>query len=451
MSMENDHRTEAACLLEQGASYRQRIGLERACSSDDPIFAGFKHGAFSLYFGDAPIYHFDLEGRWQRAFSDGTHYLKGLDATVGALSRIREGRNMVLKRRTLSEIEASGLDETIRATVAELIADLDAGRLARQEPPTHKAQPLAHDDLRSFLARIAAWNVTAWQEHSQRYRLTCGLPPFLPPECQNAVVLQATVGHARGHAFGLAPAAEASTRSPDEFERHARAVALLWGKRLLQSRVIFLAGSELMHRPIDELTVYLDIVGQIFRIKPAQGRAKAESVGAELDERSARFDGVHVFLENFDVRLPDAIAWAELAARGLTRVSLGVESGDPDVRQAFGKHWSDDALRTTVAAIKSAGLGISVLTLVGAGGLERAEPHAGQTRQLIEALDLRHGDFVFLLDENEIRAPGATPPGITLLDGAVWLEQQAKLKQLLTPLKKRGIKVLPYTLEKQWA
>ena len=72
----------------------------------DPIFAGFRPGVFSLYFGDAPIYHFDLEGRWQRAFVAGTHYLKGLDATVQAIDRVREGANLVLKRRTLGYAEA---------------------------------------------------------------------------------------------------------------------------------------------------------------------------------------------------------------------------------------------------------------------------------------------------------------------------------------------------------
>ena len=100
--MADDHPTEAACLLEQGASYRRRIGFETVGTPGDPIFAGFKPGAFSLYFGDAPIYHFDLEGRWQRAFVDGMHYLKGLDATVHAIDRVREGPNLVLKRRNLS-------------------------------------------------------------------------------------------------------------------------------------------------------------------------------------------------------------------------------------------------------------------------------------------------------------------------------------------------------------
>ena len=56
--------TEAACLLHSGALYALRRGF-RTPSGDD-VFVGVKPGAFSIYFGDAPIYHFDLEGRWLR-------------------------------------------------------------------------------------------------------------------------------------------------------------------------------------------------------------------------------------------------------------------------------------------------------------------------------------------------------------------------------------------------
>ena len=114
-----DHRTEAACLLETGALYRKRIGLERTAGDGDPTFAGFKHGAFSLYFGDEPIYHFDLEGRWQRAYIEGIHYLKGLDAEVHAIDRVREGANLVLHRRKLSFGEAGDLDARIRSVALD--------------------------------------------------------------------------------------------------------------------------------------------------------------------------------------------------------------------------------------------------------------------------------------------------------------------------------------------
>ncbi len=134
----------------------------------------------------------------------------------------------------------------------------------------------------------------------------------------------------------------------------------------------------------------------------------------------------------------------------MLRISLGVESGDPDVRSLYDKSWTDDDLVAIVADLKSAGLGVSLLTLVGAGGVERAESHVKLTSQLVDSLDLGAGDFVFLLDENEIRDPKQNPEGLTLLEGPAWSEQQARLKEALHPLKKRGIKVLPYTMEKQW-
>jgi hypothetical protein len=433
-----DHRTEAACLLETGALYRKRVGLEPASGDGDPIFAGFKHGAFSLYFGDAPIYHFDLEGRWQRAFLDGLHYLKGLDADVHEIDRVREGPNMILRRRKLNFGEAADLDARIRSVALDLMAELHSCRLRRGEPPPGKAQSLSDDELHEFLDRISQWDATAWFSHRERYTGTYGPLPFLPPECQNAVVLQATLGHADGRTFGLSAAAEPYVRNVAQFADHAREVAALWRRRLLQSRLIFLAGSDVLHQPLDQIAAYLDVIGSTFPIGPTD------------DQSETRFEGVHVFIDEFSGHRIESEGWRRLAERGLSRVSLGVESGDPHVRAAYGKRWEDDDLRAGVLNAKAAGLGTSVLTLVGAGGVEGAEDHVERTARLIESLELARGDFVFLLDESEIRDPHATPAGLASLDRAAWGEQRGRLKDALGSLKGRGIKVLPYTLEKQW-
>src|SRR4051812_6325806 len=106
--------TEAACLLQTGAMYPRRVGLRPTSGEGEIVFAGFKPGAFSLYFGDEPIAHVDLEGRWQRAFLRGTHYLKGLDTATVALDRVREGANLVLRRRSLDFAETTDLDASIR-------------------------------------------------------------------------------------------------------------------------------------------------------------------------------------------------------------------------------------------------------------------------------------------------------------------------------------------------
>ena len=249
-------------MLETGALYRRRIGLEPAEGPGEPIFAGFKHGAFSLYFGDQPIYHFDLEGRWQRAFIEGIHYLKGLDTDVHAVDRVREGPNLVLRRRKLSVGEATELDARIRSVASDLMVGLGDGRFRRMEPPAGKAQPLSNDGLHEFLERIDRWDAAAWMAHSGRYRETYGPLPFLPPECVNAVVLQATLGHARGRRFGLSKAFEHRVRDTSEFARHARDVAGLWGRRLLQSRTIFLAGGEVLHQPAEQVEAYLEQIAQ---------------------------------------------------------------------------------------------------------------------------------------------------------------------------------------------
>ena len=353
----------------------------------DPIFAGLKQGAFSLYFGDAPMYHFDLEGRWQRAFVEGVHYLKGLDADVHAIDRVREGMNLVLHRRRLGYGEASDLDARVRSVALELLADVGADRVRFRSPPPAKAQPLDRAEIDQFLERISRWDGAAWFAHRERYLGTYGTLPFLPPDCLNAVVLQATLGHAGGRSFGLGPVAEHYLRSSVEFEGHAREVAALWGLRLAQTRVAFLAGGDVLRRPAADVAAYLDTVKQTFSIEPKGSSRTEESV--ERESTVPRIEGIQAFLDEFTSPRPDRSAWREFAARGLARVSLGVESGNRSVRALYGKHWDDEELRSCVADLKAAGIAVSVLTLVGAGGVERSEAHVEQTAGLIESLDLR--------------------------------------------------------------
>jgi hypothetical protein len=212
----------------------------------------------------------------------------------------------------------------------------------------------------------------------------------------------------------------------------------LWSRRLLQSRLIFLAGDDVLHQPVERVEAYLDQIARTFPIDRKD------------DAGEIRFEGVHALLDDFLNLAVDREGWRRLRDRGLNRVSLGVESGDAEVRLLHGKHWAGAEMRKAVGEIKAAGLGVSILTLVGAGAIERARDHVERTAGLIESLELAPGDFVFLLDETEIREPGSHPSLPTPFSRAEWVEQQARLREALGSLKPRGIKVLPYTLEKQW-
>jgi hypothetical protein len=285
--------------------------------------------------------------------------------------------------------------------------------------------------------------------------------PFLPPECANAVVLQATLGQSGHFGSGVAATNTIHYRSPDEFMVHAQEVAKLWGRRLSQARTLFVAGADLLRWPAAELHAYLAKLTKVFPIETnpvsPSPRLRGEGRGEASPDHNQKpladgtfpyFDGAHIFLDDFASRRPDRDDWKQFAAAGLKRASIGIASGDPAIRALYHQHWTDEELRGAFADLKSAGIGASVLTLVGAGGADHAASHVKGTAALINSLDLAPGDFVFLLDENELRGRGELQQ-LTLLHGDAWELEQAKLKQALAGLKDRKIKVLPYTMEKQ--
>ncbi|WP_165252638.1 hypothetical protein [Paludisphaera soli] len=434
-------QNEAACLLETGALYTRREGLQR--EGRDLVFAGFKQGAFSLYFGDAPIYHFDLEGRWQRAYARDRHYLKRLDGAIHEIERMREPGGLVMRRRTLDAADSRRLDEEIRAVAHELIADLDRDGGRRLDPPDGKARPISDDELRDFLGRIASWDARAWESHEGSGRRVYRELPFLPPDCPNAVVVQASLGDRDGRSFAGAPVRDHEVRDPEAFEKHVRDVARLYGRRLLQTRTAFLADADVLRLPGADVLAYLDVVGRELRPE--------SEAGVDADPREPWIDSVHAFLDDFERPVVDAETLRRAYDRRLTRIALGVESGAPELRRLYGKGWADADLKSFAAHAKAAGMELSVLTLVGAGGKDRRAEHVERTRGLIESLLLTRGDLVFLLDEREIAGPDDDGMRFDPLDDEEWKEQLALLRQGLSSLRERGVKVVPYSLVKQFA
>jgi hypothetical protein len=420
------HPTEAAVLLDAGVLYGRRLLFQPR--EGDPIFVGFKSGAFSIYVGDTPFYHLDLEGRWQRALVDGVHYLKALDTTVQSIDRVREGKNLVLKRRTLSPPESDALDARIRSDAEQLRRNIADGRLTRIEP-TAKGVPIAPSELAAFLDRIVSWDAPAWREQRERYHATYRALPFVPPDCTSPVILQATLG---GH-----------QRTPEQFDDHARAVSALLGRRVEQCKTVFLGGPDVLLQPSSDIRAYLEIGARHLPITTHPERRHPDPTGATPHT----LDGIHAFLDQFRHEMD----WAPLRARGLVRVSIGIESGDPHVRSLYGKTWPDDALRASVSAMKAAGIGVSPLVFLGAGGSEHAAAHLAATSTLIASLDLGPGDIVALVDAEEVRALTMSPlTGFTPLIGPDLEAQRDTLKTALsTARSERKFKVVPYSFEKQ--
>lgn len=439
--------TEAAALLQSGHAYRRRLGLRE--DSGPLVFAGFKAGGFSLYYDDEPYFHFDLEGRWQRVLIDGTHFLKALDASTEAIERVREGPNLVLKRRKLPFDEASLLDSQIRGRALDLL-----DRLASQgfaiESPADPAEPIPVEELREMLGRIASWDSAAWFRQRETYLGTYGPLPFSPPSCPSPIVLQATLGQANGWGFGGGLAAEPYTRSLSEFEEHARTVADLFGRRAALARGIVLAGRDLFQRPASEIEPYLKITTKVFPISDQELRPRYR----DRPEDEPLLDGIYAFLDDFSPPRPDQAGFERLQAWGLRRLDLGIESGDLETREIYGKTWMDDDLRNTVSDLKGAGIAVSLVLLVGSGGREHKDRHAEGSVRLVDSLAIGSGDLVYLVDALEAGGDSGRDllrrKALTPLDAEQQARELREFREKLAPIAKhRGFKVAPYKLQKQ--
>ena len=434
--------TEAACLLRTGALYPLRLGLRPA--SGDDIFLGVKPGAFSIYRGDAPIYHFDLEGRWQRAFIEGIHYLKSLDSSVHAIERVREGENLVLRRRPLSFAQAIDLDDQIRAMALDLIEHLGSSYLMMAAP--EGTETLTHDQASSLLELIARWDPATWFAHHERYVETYGPLPFLPPDSSSPIILQSTLGDTSGIGFAGGAKHEFHERSPDEFREHCRKVMRLLGRRILQCRQVFLGGSDALRRPIASVRADLKIACEILPIVDQRPRLRAKDVDVLSEIPSV--EGIHAFLHEFESPVMSEEESTELKRRHLKRVILGIESGSEQVRSQYGRVWTENDLYRWLASCR---MDVGVVVVVGAGGVEGAEDHIKKTIALFENLRLPAKSLVSLVDADDLDSRPASDRGFEPLDRSHLAQQRTDLKaRLATILAPSQVKVTTYSTDKRW-
>ncbi len=422
-------QTEAACLLASGTAYRKRILLHPTAGGD--VFVGVRPGGFSLYEGDEPIHHFDFEGRWQRTFIEGTHYLKGLDTAVRSIDRVRESDGLILRRRTLTDVDSVHLDTRIRSGVIALLETIRIDRYA-VSGQRHSATPLTVTDLRDLLARAAAWDASAWAAERDRYRATYGPLPFIPPACPNPLILQAGIGAG----LGKSPPT-GGYRSLAGFEEHAGSVGALLGRRLASCRDIFLDGLGMLDRPGGEIVEIVEAAVRHFPLSPPATRSQ------QIDENGHTLASIQAVLGDFSDDRPRPDFWARLKALGMRQITIGIESGDPAVRAVYGKSWGNAQVAPVVQDIREAGIACDAVVLVGAGGTSGATSHVEATLQLVGSLPASSVRRIYLVDARGLE--GLTPFDSPLSDSLA-AEQAVELKRRLG---RCGPAVAIYNADKQ--
>lgn len=335
------------------------------------------------------VYSFDLEGRPLSWFVRGTVYKRSLASRV--FGRRREGG--VRRRWELSEEAAAAQFVAVQKSVELLMAE-----------------PLP----RVFLERLAG--IRSWTPErllAERARFEEAYLPIsiLPPDQYLAVVLQATFGCSWNQCTfcNFYQDRPFSTKTPAAFDEHLSRVAALLGEAAALRQSIFLADGNAL------------ILANA-RLMPLIERAQAAFPGR----------GIYGFVDVFTGEKKSLADWQALQRAGLRRVYIGLETGHDALLAWMNKPGGAAEAQDFIATLKQAGLSVSVIVMVGAGGSAFAEAHLRDSLALLAALPFTRGDLVYLSPFIEhpgsVYAERAAALGSRALSDGERAEQFAALK-----------------------
>lgn len=115
-------------LFAEATALTQRIELLLPEAADAVVAGRRTNGAWSIYFGPDPCYHFDPNGRLRRAYASG-HLYRTQGTTLARLTRDRTRGEVVLHRFDLSDDDLGEFMRRVRAMVESLRETLIHGRM----------------------------------------------------------------------------------------------------------------------------------------------------------------------------------------------------------------------------------------------------------------------------------------------------------------------------------
>lgn len=363
-------------------------GLQLGLPDGRQVYLALSPTEFTLTFSDEVSIHYDLQGRFTKFVTLANYHRRALS---GKILLTEKGGG--IRRRIVGD---ENIIEQARERVAVVLQSLGVAGVEFARPEN------AAEIFRPLLEKAGRFDVAASRADAERFRELYRDVAILPPDQYNALVFQATEGCAyreclfcdfyRGRPFRV--------KSVKEFEAHVDAVLAFHGESWRNRRSIFLGEA-------NALTIPRETLAGMFQVL------------------RSRFDlPINSFVDAF-TRAPD---FAGLAALGLRRVYVGMETGDDELLKWLRKPATAEGVIATVGAAKSAGVSVGVIVLLGAGGERFAEAHVRETVRVLNELALGKGDYIYF-------SPLVVKPGSVydapLLPAERVLEQEREIRAQL--------------------
>jgi hypothetical protein len=425
--------------------------------------------------GEQPSFTFDPLGRLHGAFYEGRNYRRSLDNRVLAKWTTADGGQKQRQRRWLDAAEAQALVQV-------------AYGLGHQTAAAAAAAPPA---VQTPLAALARWDWASLEADRTRFQQIYTPIGILPPDQYLALVLQATHGCSHNACTFCTFYQDIPFRikTPDQFRQHVAAVLDFFGPALAMRRSIFLADANALVAPMGRLREVLAEVSRVECQVSGVGVSECQVSGVGVSE--CQVSGVkcqvvgkdsppvagavppkhltpdtltpdtltpdtltpntltpdtltpdtltpdtslplYAFIDAFHVERKSVADWQELAALGLARVYIGMESGHDPLLRWLNKPGDAGDVLDAVTRLKAAGLQASVVIMLGVGGARYADGHVRDTVQLLNAMPLGRGDLVyfsdFVVQPDAPYAAVAAAAGMAPLEPAQLRAQEAAIR-----------------------
>lgn len=319
-------------------------------------------GAVSLGLEGSEVYAFDRAGRLYAAHRGGLGYRRSVTGEVFEIRSRTGGRT----HRRLSREEGEGIQEVARETAART-----AGAAAEQPG----GEPIA-----GALVAAASFDAACRRRSEAAFAAAYPRPvSILPPDRYLSVAVQVTEGcpYNRCSFCDFYRDRPYRVRSPEDLRIHVQAVREAFGDGLSLRRGVFLSDANAVAAPREDLVPLVELVAGL--LGPTGHAADLASFVDALGGRRKRRE-----------------EWRELAALGLRRVYIGLESGDEELVKLLRKAGTPRDARQAVADLKGAGIDVGVIVLAGVALGEWGKHHERATAELLDGMELGPGDIVYL-------------------------------------------------------
>jgi hypothetical protein len=387
--------------------------------------ASLKDASVSLAVGEGYVVAWDLGARLYSVFRGGHTYRRGLsgrvlhkwrdpEAAPDAESPYDERQRVVAGQEEADRL----IDESAALAARAATAIAAEPGLWRDETGTSAAAgaevdpdgaPGAGGRLLRALALCARFDASAARADAARFAEVYSPIGILPPDQYMSIVIQATSGCSFGTCTFCDLYRDAyRVKTVEEFARHVAEVrSYLGGSLALRARSIFLGAANALAVPMPRLAGLIDVLH--------------ESFGGAAPP-------LHAFVDGFTGALKDASSYRLLAGRGLRRVYIGLESGHDPLLAFVRKPGTRAQAVETVLAVRSAGVGVGVILMIGLGGRRFAAGHVRDTIDAVNAMGLGAGDLLYFSDLVEV--PGTSYPAIAASARVEALSPAERMEQL---------------------